>query len=218
MAKYFNYFPKTYYNANNSPSLDTVTNIIARFGFESSLKENSAAFYKYNIQDSDTPELIAYKYYNSAERHWIVLLFNDIIDPQFDWPLQYKPLIDYIDNKYSKSQYADTANTSVTGLTWSMNANNVKAYYKVVTTTNNIDGTIMIDKLELDANTWANTSISTTNYTLEDGTPITVAVTKEKQTYYDYEQETNEAKREIKLLKQEFVPQIEKEFKKIIKK
>lgn len=218
MAKYFNYFPKTYYNANNSPSLDTVTNIIARFGFESSLKENSAAFYKYNIQDSDTPELIAYKYYNSAERHWIVLLFNDIIDPQFDWPLQYKPLIDYIDNKYSKSQYADTANTSVTGLTWSMNANNVKAYYKVVTTTNNIDGTIMIDKLELDANTWANTSISTTNYTLEDGTPITVAVTKEKQSYYDYEQETNEAKREIKLLKQEFVPQIEKEFKKIIKK
>lgn len=218
MAKYFNYFPKTYYNANNSPSLDTVTNIIARFGFESSLKENSAAFYKYNIQDSDTPELIAYKYYNSAERHWIVLLFNDIIDPQFDWPLQYKPLIDYIDNKYSKSQYADTANTSVTGLTWSMNANNVKAYYKVVTTTNNIDGTIMIDKLELDANTWVNTSISTTNYTLEDGTPITVAVTKEKQTYYDYEQEANEAKREIKLLKQEFVPQIEKEFKKIIKK
>lgn len=218
MAKYFNYFPKTYYNANNSPSLDTVTNIIARFGFESSLKENSAAFYKYNIQDSDTPELIAYKYYNSAERHWIVLLFNDIIDPQFDWPLQYKPLIDYIDNKYSKSQYADTANTSVTGLTWSMNANNVKSYFKVVTTTNNIDGTIMIDKLELDANTWANTSISTTNYTLEDGTPITVAVTKEKQTYYDYEQETNEAKREIKLLKQEFVPQIEKEFKKIIKK
>lgn len=218
MAKYFNYFPKTYYNANNSPSLDTVTNIIARFGFESSLKENSAAFYKYNIQDSDTPELIAYKYYNSAERHWIVLLFNDIIDPQFDWPLQYKPLIDYIDNKYSKSQYADTANTSVTGLTWSMNANNVKSYFKVVTTTNNIDGTIMIDKLELDANTWANTSISTTNYTLEDGTPITVAVTKEKQTYYDYEQEANEAKREIKLLKQEFVPQIEKEFKKIIKK
>lgn len=218
MAKYFNYFPKTYYNANNSPSLDTVTNIIARFGFESSLKENSAAFYKYNIQDSDTPELIAYKYYNSAERHWIVLLFNDIIDPQFDWPLQYKPLIDYIDNKYSKSQYADTANTSVTGLTWSMNANNVKSYFKVVTTTNNIDGTIMIDKLELDANTWANTSISTTNYTLEDGTPITVAVTKEKQSYYDYEQETNEAKREIKLLKQEFVPQIEKEFKKIIKK
>lgn len=217
MAKYFNFFPKTYYSGDNSSSLDTVTNIIARFGFESSLKENSSAFYKYNIRDSDTPELIAYKYYNNAERHWLVLMFNDIIDPQYDWPLQYQPLLDFIDNKYSTASYADTANTSVSGLTWAMNVANVKSYYKYVTTTNNIDGTQLIDKIELDYNTWSNTSISTTNHTLQDGTSVTVAVTKDKITYYDYEQEVNEAKREIKLLKPEFVPQIEKEFKKIIK-
>ena len=40
MAKYFNYFPTTYYsNANNVTTLDTVTNIIARFQFEGSLKD-----------------------------------------------------------------------------------------------------------------------------------------------------------------------------------
>ena len=217
MAKYFNYFPKTYYSANNSASLDTVTNLIARFAFESSLKQNSSAFYEYNVQDSDTPELIAYKYYENAERHWIVLLFNDIIDPQFDWPLQYKPLVNYIDTKYSANNYADTANTGITGLTWSMNVNNVKSYFKVITTTNNDDGTVMVDKIELDANTWANTGASTTNYTLEDGTSVSVVVTKEKLSYYDYEQEVNEKKRTIKLLKPDFVPQIEKEFKKIIK-
>lgn len=217
MAKYFNFFPKTYYSANNSPSLDTVTNIIARFGFESALKENSSAFYKYSVRDSDTPELIAYKYYNNAERHWIVLMFNDIMDPQYDWPLQYQPLLDYINNKYSANNYADTANTNISGLTWAMNVANVKAYYKYVTTTNNVDGTKMIDKIELDADTWGNTSISTTNYTLQDGTSVTVEITKDKLSYYDYEQEVNEAKREIKLLKPEFVPQVEKEFKKIIK-
>ena len=217
MAKYFNYFPKTYYSANNSASLDTVTNIIARFGFESSLKENSSAFYEYNVQDSDTPELIAYKYYNNVERHWIVLMFNDIVDPQYDWPLQYQPLIDFVDKKYSTSLYADTANTGVSGLTWSMNSANVQAYYKVVTTKNNVDGTTMVDKLELDASTWANTALSTTDYTLEDGTSVTVTITKEKQTYYEYEQDVNEGKRTIKLLKPEFVPQVEKEFRKIIK-
>ena len=43
MSKFFNYYPKTYYTsgANNVTSLDTVTNIIARFGFEKELKENS---------------------------------------------------------------------------------------------------------------------------------------------------------------------------------
>jgi len=63
MARFFNYFPKTVYTANTAVGgLDTVTNIIARFTFEQRLKTNSAAFYKYSVQDSDTPEIIAHKY------------------------------------------------------------------------------------------------------------------------------------------------------------
>jgi hypothetical protein len=217
MSRFFNYFPKTLYTSNNlTAGVDTVTNIIARFGFESTLKNNSAAFYKYNIQESDTPEIIASKYYDNPERHWIVLLFNDIMDPQFDWPLQYQPFIDYVNTKYSANNYADTANTGVTGLAWSMNVNNVQAYYKIVTRTN-FDDISIVEKLEVDANTYANVAASTTTYTLQDGSTITQKVTKERKTYYDYEQELNEEKREIKLIKPEFVPQIEKEFKKVIK-
>jgi hypothetical protein len=217
MSRFFNYFPKTLYTSNNlTAGVDTVTNIIARFGFESTLKNNSSAFYKYNIQESDTPEIIASKYYDNPERHWIVLLFNDIMDPQFDWPLQYQPFIDYVNTKYSANNYADTANTGVTGLAWSMNVNNVQAYYKIVTRTN-FDDISIVEKLEVDANTYANVAASTTTYTLQDGSTITQKVTKETKTYYDYEQELNEEKREIKLIKPEFVPQIEKEFKKVIK-
>ena len=217
MSRFFNYFPKTLYTSNNlTAGVDTVTNIIARFGFESTLKNNSSAFYKYNIQESDTPEIIASKYYDNPERHWIVLLFNDIMDTQFDWPLQYQPFIDYVNTKYSANNYADTANTGVTGLAWSMNVNNVQAYYKIVTRTN-FDNISIVEKLEVDANTYANVGASTTTYTLQDGSTITQKVTKETKTYYDYEQELNEEKREIKLIKPEFVPQIEKEFKKVIK-
>jgi hypothetical protein len=217
MSRFFNYFPKTLYTSNNlTAGVDTVTNIIARFGFESTLKNNSAAFYKYNIQESDTPEIIASKYYDNPERHWIVLLFNDIMDPQFDWPLQYQPFIDYVNTKYSANNYADTANTGVTGLAWSMNVNNVQAYYKIVTRTN-FDDISIVEKLEVDANTYANVGASTTTYTLQDGSTITQKITKETKTYYDHEQELNEEKREIKLIKPEFVPQIEKEFKKVIK-
>jgi hypothetical protein len=215
MAKFFNYFPKTLYSTDKAKSgLDTVTNIIARFGFESTLKQNSSAFYKYNIQDSDTPEIIAGKYYDNPERHWIVLLFNDIIDPQFDWPMQPKVFIDYVDAKYS----ANGANAvpATTGLSWAKNVNHVRAYYKVVTRTS-YDGTKIIEKLEVSPETWANTASTSHTYTLQDGTTTTETVTKEKQTYYDYENELNESKREIKLVKPEFVPQIEKEFKKVIK-
>lgn len=215
MAKYFNYFPKTFYSANtNSVGLDSVTNIVARFGFENSLKQNSSAFYKYNIQESDTPEIIARKYYENPERHWIVLMFNDIVDPQYDWPLNEKVLINYIDAKYTANGSANTP--SQTGLAWAMDTNNVHAYYKVVTRTS-FDGTQTIEKLAVDSNTYANVVESTNSYNLQDGTTITQVVTKEKESYYQYEVDLNESKREIKLLKPEFVPAVEKEFRKVIK-
>ena len=215
MAKFFNYFPKTIYTANTAVSgLDTVTNIIARFGFEKNLKENSAAFYKYSVQDSDTPEIIAHKYYENSERHWIVLMFNDIVDPQFDWPLKYETFIKYVDKKYTANGAANT--TSQTGLAWAMSVNNVQSYYKIVTRTN-INNESIIETIQVDANTYANVATSSSSFTLQSGDVITQTVTKSKKTYYEYEQEENEAKREIILLKPEFVSQIEKEFKKIIK-
>jgi len=215
MAKYFNYFPKTFYSSNNSTTgLDTVTNIISRFTFEQALKDNSSAFYKYSVQDSDTPEIIAYKYYGSSERHWVVLLFNDIIDPQFDWPLKYDTFINFVDEKYTANGAANT--TVQSGLAWAMSVNNVQAYYKIVTKTD-IDNISLVEKIQVDANVYANVASTTQVFTLADGATITQVITKEKKTHYDYEMEENESKREIRLIKNEFISQIEKEFKKVIK-
>ena len=215
MARFFNYFPKTVYTANtNTSGLDTVTNIIARFGFEKTLKENSSAFYKYSVQDSDTPEIIAAKYYDNPERHWIVLMFNDIIDPQFDWPLRYENFIKFVDTKYTANGAANT--TVQSGFAWAMSVNNVQSYYKIVTRTN-IDNESIVETIQVDANTYVNVATSSSSVTLQSGDVITQTVTKSKKTYYEYEQEENEAKREISLLKPEFVLQIEKEFKKVIK-
>jgi hypothetical protein len=220
MARYFNYFPKTLYSSNNEvSSLDTVTNIISRFSFERELKENSSVFYEYDIKDGDTPEIIARKFYDNSERHWIVLLFNEIIDPQFDWPFDYRTLNDYVDEKYSSPNYADTANTSISGLSWAKNVNNIHSYYKVITETTR--DKISITKLEVDANT-ANDSVfmetgTNVNYNLPGNTNLNITITKETKSYYDYELEENEKKRKIKLLKPEFVSVVEKEFKKVIK-
>ncbi len=297
MAKYFNYFPKTLYTSNNSTTgLDSVTNIIARFAFEKGLKENSSAFYKYNIKDSDTPEIIAYKFYGNVERQWVVLLFNDIIDPQFDWPFESNQLITYIDKKYTANatNFVDDTNmptylfqaslntepyssllkesingrllgdinnngivtsgdalfytnynnlstnrarrdyinftmkpiitanptkyaslvTSTTGITWAQT--HIKNYFKIITTTTN-DGTITTEKIDVGEATYINVTATSVSTTTQAGEVVTIATTKDTQTYYDYEVEENESKREINLIKSEFIPAIEKEFKKIIK-
>lgn len=280
MAKYFNFFPKTLYtNSNTSSSgLDIVTNIISRFNFESTFKDNISIFYDYEIRDSDTPEIIAHKYYKNAERHWIVLVFNDIIDPNYDWPLTDQNLINYVHSKYSGvsnvsivnggSGYSNgyltltttdgigsgssvyyTANSTtgtietveiinkgngykkiptatanggvgaifstsiINGINWAQNINNVKAYYKIIIRTSSYDQTKIIEKIEITANEYANTGISSKSYTLQDGVIVTENINTEISTYYQYETELNDAKRKIKLIKPEFVPAIEKEFR-----
>jgi hypothetical protein len=218
MAKYFNYFPTTYYsNSNESTALDTVTNVIARFAFENSIKDNASLFYPYDVQDGETPEMIANKYYGSSEKHWIVLLFNDIIDPQYDWPLDQRTLIKYINDKYSKQ--GATHSPFLTGIQWAQDAGNVKAYYKTVTRlsskpTNNQ----IVEKIEIDATTHTNLPVTITRYTLQDGSRITETISKTTQTYYDYEVELNDAKRKIRLLKSDYVTQqgLINEFKKVI--
>ena len=218
MAKYFNYFPSTVYtNSDSSSSVDIVTNIIARFSFEESLKQNSSLFYSYEIQDGETPEIVASKYYGSPEKHWIVLMFNDIIDPQYDWPLDQRTIIKFINDKYSAN--GATHNPPQSGLVWAQDITNIKAYYKTVTrlsskpTKNQI-----VEKIEIDANTYTNLPVTTTTYTLQDGSKITQTVSKFAQTYYDYEVEANDNKRKIKLLKAEYVTEagLINEFKRVV--
>ena len=209
MSKYFNYFPKTLYTTDDI-NAGSVTNLISRFSFEKSFKDSTSVSYEYDIQDSDTPEIIADKFYDDSERHWIVLMFNDITDPQFDWPMDYKTLISFIDEKYSAS-----ANVGQSGSNWAKS--NTHSYYKKETRTTISTNTITVNKIEVDANTYANIASSSSTVTLADGYVITIAVSKESQSYYDYEMELNELKRKIKLLKPEFVPPIESEFRRVIK-
>jgi hypothetical protein len=220
MANYFNYFPSTFYTVDNKNenALDIVTNIISRFSFENSLKENSNVFYPYEIKDSDTPESIAYKLYGSSERHWIVLMFNDIIDPQYDWPLSYPNFIQYVNEKYAANGAANT--TVQTGLQWAQSQNNVHSYYKITTrasTALSSDSKTINEKVQVTANAYANVITGTSTYVLQSGKTVTETVSKEKLTYYDYEMQVNEDKRKIRLLKPEFAADVFEEFVQIIR-
>jgi hypothetical protein len=212
MAKYFNFFPKVPYFLNKEKlSVNLVTNIMTRFKFENKFKENTVVYYDYVISDGETPEMIADKFYGSSERHWIILNLNDIINPYLDWPMSENSLIRFIDKKYES--FADTANNE-TGFEWSQS--NVKQYYtrerRSVLPENKSYDTITIMTPE----SYANTLVTSVNHTLNDGTEIVIDVYKETKTFYEYEQDENDSKRRIKLLKKEFIFAVEDEFKKII--
>ena len=214
MAKYFNYFPQTaYYLSDDNSSLDIVTNIMSRFSFNATSKDKLVMYYKYDISDGETPEIIADKLYGSPEKHWIILSVNNIKNPQFDWPLRYNDLTKYIDIKYRGATYANTANTG-TGLSWSKS--HTHSYYitekRVMPSGSDTTETIIID-----AATFANTNTtSTIVYTLYDSSNVTITTTKSSISYYEYEIQANEEKRTIDILRPEFVKTIEQEFRNVI--
>ena len=208
MAKYFNFFPKILYTSDTI-SGDVVNNLTSRFSFEEGFKNNTSVCYEYDIQDSDTPEIIAAKFYGDSERHWIVLMFNDITDPQFDWPMDYRTLIAFMDEKYK-----DNANTNQSGSNWAQS--HVHSYYKVETRTTLSTNTIVVNKFEVDSNTYSTITTTSNDVLLASNKTIRIQISKQTQSHYDYEMELNESKRKIKLLKPEFVNNIESEFRRVI--
>ena len=222
MAKYFRHFPKTFYTTDeDSDGLDTITNLIARFKMSDSLVDNTNVLYTYDVQDTDTPEIIADKMYGNSEKHWIVLSLNKIVDPQWDWPMRQENFVSYLNKKYETE---GTANNT-TGVTWALDESNIQAYYKTVTRTISAGASSRVsrsnseikEKLEIDASTYANVAISSDNYVLKDGSKVTEKVTKSTESYYTYEFNLNEAKRSIKILQPQFAIELDKSFKKVFR-
>jgi hypothetical protein len=228
MSRYFSYFPKTFYTLNGeSTSVDIITDILVRYKLSDDFKENSAAYYEYDVKDGDTPEIIASKFYGDAELHWLVLMANDMVDAQYDFPLSQRNLISYIDDKY-------TANANVSGqsgLEWAQV--NTKQYFIIETTTNSLTDAIQTKKWEVDANTYANASVTfaskyesnavsvvvssgVATITLPEGSTISITQTTDVNTYYDYEVDLNDSKRTIKLIRPAIAQAIRDEFRKSV--
>lgn len=96
MASFFSTYPKSIINNR------LVTDLTARVGIRNKYTDKLSIYYPYAIQEGDTPEIIAAKYYGDPERHWIVMLANDTINPFFDFTLDYQVFDKNINDKYAK--------------------------------------------------------------------------------------------------------------------
>lgn len=196
--KYFANFPFISYTLNpiDTTTPDIVTNVFRRVAFLRNLKGDSRIYYPYNIKDGDTPEILAYKLYGSADYYWVVTLFNNILDPVEDWPKTPNLFTRYLQQKYGSIPNAH---------------NTIHHYTKIVTKVNSggetNSSTYIIDKPTYDALT----SVVPEVYTAQDGSTVSVTTTRQVVSVYDYEMTENEAKRSILLLKEQYLPQVRSE-------
>jgi hypothetical protein len=226
---YFKSFPYTYYSLDDASTVQVVTNITTRIALSEEVKNNLGLYDEYDIKDGETPELLADKFYGNPEQHWLILHYNEIIDPRFDWPLDTNNLNRYVASKYanvnavhhyedangnyangnvyliSSSDFSEfNVNDAITNITnvgtgyinQKISSSNVRV---TVTTGGFISG----DRIKNTSNT--NSSANITSTVVLSGTPIT---------NYTYEDDINESKRRIKILKASYVDAVVNDFKK----
>ena len=183
MANYFRNIPKVKYDINGAEPNKylNVTNIMKRISFKPAVIEDITDYYPYRVKDGERPEIISFQKYGSVAYAYLIMLINDIQDPLFDWPLTSQQFEKYLTNKYG-SVAAAMAET--------------KYYYQIIRAEVARTGTserIPAVKFIVD---------ETTYDALDSGDRTT-------QTTYEWEDELNDDKRDIKLIQASLIQDID---------
>lgn len=104
MSNYFNRLPNLEYvsrlkDAKISDYI-TVKNFFKKGILREDIFENLMSFQKYKIIGNERPDNVAKKIYDNPDLDWLVLVSNNIIHIQNEWPMTQNDLDDYLLSKY----------------------------------------------------------------------------------------------------------------------
>ena len=188
MSNYFNLVPDFEYvsrlpDAKISDYI-TVKNLFKRVFLREDIYQNLTFFKKYSVIGDDRPDNVAAEVYEDSTLDWLVLLTNNIINVQNEWPL---PQNDF--NRHLLDTYNDDYDKIYNGV----------HHYETIEVKDSNKVVIVPEGLEVSED------FSTTyfDYFLSDLTTannITRPITN-----HEYEENLENKKREIFLLKPEYI-------------
>jgi hypothetical protein len=102
---YFRELPNIFYQSqskdrNSSNDYVLVKNIFRRTKLRDDLQNVVTLFNKYQIAPGERPDTIADYLYGDPGLDWVVMMTANIINVRDQWPLSDKELYDYAENKY----------------------------------------------------------------------------------------------------------------------
>jgi hypothetical protein len=106
---YFRELPNIQFNnrTKNKVSNDEVIiikNLFKRAKIREDFSQVATAFEYYSITEDERPDQIAEKFYGDSELDWVILLTNNIINLQDQWPLNLDSFYKYMIDKYGSEE------------------------------------------------------------------------------------------------------------------
>jgi len=195
MAGYFSYLPQVYvrtssYRTNNVDPYVLAKNIFRRIKIRENLDDVILGFTQYTIPNNTRPEQVAEEYYGVAEYDWVVLICNNIINVYDEWPMTEHELYQYMVRKYGPTE-VDSVHHYITQEQKDPRSGRVV-----------LKGGLQVP-------------IDFT-YRRFDGTTVPTSLLIAPVSNYDYESENNDYKRNIYLLRKEYINQFVEEFENLV--
>ena len=187
MASYFRQVPDFQYvsrtpDAQIISDFKTVKNLFKRGKLREDIFGNLQFFEKYKIIGDERPDNVAFKFYDDETLDWIILLSNNILNIQTEWPLTQDGFDAYLLEKYGSYQNI-----------------NATRYYETVKVKNSNGITIIPAGLLVQSN------FSTSYFDDGLGIKVTASNITREVTNYQYEQKIEDNKRNIFVLKPKYL-------------
>jgi len=201
MSNYFRRLPNLDYPSllnDRESNVDFVQtkNLFRRAKIREDLFANFMQFDKYQIIGDERPDNVSEKVYDRDDYDWIVLMSNNIIDINNEWPLTQSQLNEFLNEKYTPQELVSIHHYETLELRDNKNQLILPA------------GIVVDDDYNLEY--LSGGQVKSTN-SLVDGRPVRAV------TFYDYENDLNDKKRSINILKSEFVGIFIRDFERIMK-
>ena len=185
MSNYFSQVPDFEYvsrlpDASISDYI-TVKNFFKRAFLREDIFEDLTFFTKYQIEGDDRPDNVAFKVYDDSNLDWVILTCNNIMNIQSEWPLNQYDFDKYLLDKYGTYE--------------KMN----EVHHYETTEFKNADGVVLVK-----AGLTVTSDFSFDYFDFDSQGYVTEKPVK-AVTNYQYEDKLNDDKRNIYLLKNEYL-------------
>ena len=187
MSSYFRNIPDFEYVSRESNSKKIsdyrkVKNLFKRGKLKNDIFKDLTKFTKYKIVGDDRPDNVAFEMYGDETLDWIVLLSNNVTNIQTEWPLDHQSFYNFLIDKYGSEEQIHAV------------------HHYETTEVRNTDKTIIVPAgLEVPKNY----SIEFYDSRLETTTTVSNITTE--ITNYAYENKIEDEKRNIFVLKPNYI-------------
>ena len=100
-------YPSLVNDRNSVYDYQVVKNLFKRAVIRDDIFDEVTAFTKYSVESDERPDQIAYDFYNDSGLDWVVLTTNNIIHVRDEWPMGNQDFLTYLNEKYTEQELAN---------------------------------------------------------------------------------------------------------------